>query len=97
MAEIVRLPLPARPAAPVAKVLDMAAEKRRMRKEARQRIAFENAYRAVRSEFPDVDVVREPGAFAALLSLAVERLASHPDFAGEIETAPGVPAERSTA
>jgi hypothetical protein len=65
-------------------VLDLAEEKRRMRKEARQRRAFENAWREVRAMFPDVDVTKEAGAFSTLLVLTLERLSDHPDFAGEI-------------
>lgn len=83
MAEIIALPQLDRPAA---LVLDLKQEKYRLRKEGRMRRAFDDAWRAVRAEFPDVDVAREPGAFGALLALVLERLADHPDFRGEIQT-----------
>lgn len=84
MAQVVRLPLPDRPAPPMAQVLDLKAERSRLKREARQRIAMDRALRTVKAAFPDVDFCAEPGAFSALISLAVEQLIHNPDFEGEL-------------
>lgn len=73
MATILHLPPPDRPEPKPAQVLDMKAERARIKRERRQSAAMDKALREARAENPDADL-------HGVILAAVEKLAGSIDF-----------------